>query len=222
MTHAAFEPEPLNLRSRLAVAVPTASIVSALYAHLGSDPHHLAAPHALPLDAMIPFVPASVWIYLPGYLLGFVLALLLVPNQRVLRAACMSLLSVNLLAAPVYYFHAVAGPRPPAPEGAGVTEAFVRWLYAFDPNYNTLPSLHVAQATLCAVIVSSVSPRVGRVSWGLAVAVWVSTLTLKQHWVVDVPGGLLLAAVGAMVYQAQLTVVPRVLPQVLSLLPVRR
>jgi membrane-associated phospholipid phosphatase len=70
----------------------------------------------------------------------------------------------------------------------------VRLTYSLDSPYNCFPSLHVANSFISALACYRV-----HLTLGLAAAVWASligasTLLTKQHYVVDVVAGVLMAA----------------------------
>lgn len=193
---------PLAQRLPLAAAVVLGSIGA--YFFSGIAPHVLHPAFATPLDSAVPFVPEAVWVYLPAYYGGFLVTLLVTRDRFAFRAAGTAFLTIMLLALPFFFLFPVAAPRPMAPSGPGWTDAFVRWLYENDPLVNTFPSLHVANAFLCAFLALQSSRRWG-VALGLnAVAVCASVLMLKQHWAVDIPGGMFLASLGAAAWKAHM------------------
>jgi membrane-associated phospholipid phosphatase len=67
---------------------------------------------------------------------------------------------------------------------------------SFDP-FVCLPSMHVALATLTAALSADVfrSPRAKFLNGSVAIAISISTLTLKEHYLLDVIAGVLFAAV---------------------------
>jgi membrane-associated phospholipid phosphatase len=73
-------------------------------------------------------------------------------------------------------------------------------LYGSDPPYNCFPSLHVAHSFVSAVTVHRVHRGVGRWAVVCASLVAVSTLFTKQHYVLDVIAGMLLAGVAYRVF----------------------
>jgi membrane-associated phospholipid phosphatase len=210
------ESSDLPLARRVAEAVVLGCITTVIYFGVGERMLPSPVPLAHAIDGEIPFVPATVWIYLPGYLGTFLITLWAVRDARQYRATLTAVGMLTLLALPFFAMFPVAAPRPPIPADVSLTAEMVRWLYTHDPNGNTFPSLHVANATLCAIVTTAANRRWGVLTWLLAAGVWVSVLTLKQHWVIDVPAGWALAAVGAATWRAQLLA-----PSVLAGLPSR-
>lgn len=193
----------LSYPRRLTEAVASTLVVCAVYFAAGNPAVPLQAPVAIPLDGAVPFRPESVWLYLPGYATAFLLTAWVIPEARRFRAALVAFGAMAVLALPFFLLLPIHGPRPAAPGDPGLTGEMVRWLFRTDPAVNTFPSLHVANATLCALLAARHHKGVGAVVWALAIGVFASVLLLKQHYVVDVPGGWVLAAVGYALWQAQ-------------------
>jgi membrane-associated phospholipid phosphatase len=76
----------------------------------------------------------------------------------------------------------------------------LRVIYSIDARYNCLPSLHVAQCFLAAFSCSVVHRGVGIVAIVWASFVALSTLYTKQHYVLDVITGILLACVAYAIF----------------------
>ncbi|HSU84087.1 MAG TPA: phosphatase PAP2 family protein, partial [Thermoanaerobaculia bacterium] len=85
-----------------------------------------------------------------------------------------------------------------------VGQGFVAWglrsLYSADPPYNCFPSLHVAHSFVSALACSRVHRGVGIAGVVCASLVGLSTLFTKQHYVLDVLAGILLASVAYAVF----------------------
>ena len=139
---------------------------------------------------------------MPGYWTLFVMATWVVRDPIRWRAGVLGLCSLTLAALPFFLLWPVAGPRPDAPLDPSWTSGLIRWLYANDPSVNTFPSLHVANSTYCALLVAANDRRWRWVAGAGALAVAVSVLTLKQHWLVDVPAGVLLGTAGFAAWRA--------------------
>ena len=143
-----------------------------------------------PWDAMIPFIPWTIAIY--GSFWGILLSAALVVRPQEYTRLLLALLATNYLcyvgfiALPAHY------PRPDVSQLEGLWGAWLRQTYEGDPPGNTFPSIHVA-----ATMVLSMRMRLQRggalwLIWGGLICA--STLTVKQHFIADVIGGLALAA----------------------------
>jgi membrane-associated phospholipid phosphatase len=84
-------------------------------------------------------------------------------------------------------------PRPVEVSGDDFATWSLRALYGADPPYNCFPSIHVAHSFVSALTIARVHRRLGVVTLVSAGLVALSTLYTKQHYVVDVIAGVLLA-----------------------------
>jgi membrane-associated phospholipid phosphatase len=180
-------------RSRLAVIMLLAYGLFAL-SYLSINLHSVGRPaHTLflPGEARIPFVPAFEYLYVLGYGLPL-LAVLRLPDARSLRRLLFSLTLTLVVAYATYLFFPVYFERPPLVVDSVAT--FLLWLEYHDPSYNHFPSLHVAVSWLIYLAV-----RDGCRWWGVLLAVVigiaVSTVFVKQHYLVDVGYGMVLSFV---------------------------
>lgn len=182
---------------RLAIAAGVA-----LFCHLGFfGLHHLNAAHAADgavywnletrLDAWIPFDARWIWLYL-SYYPGCFLAILAWPRLPLLRQVALGYV-IEFGVSVVSFALIPARMAQPAVTGDGWNEWAVRKLYEADPGFNIFPSLHVANALLVAAICARISPWLGRVTWVWALGICATTVLVKQHYVIDIFAGALLA-----------------------------
>lgn len=146
----------------------------------------------LPGEELLPFLPIFEYLYVLTY---FMPALLIATVRdyasfrRLARAYGLTL----LIAYTTYLLFPVYFERPHLE-----VSSFHTWLLSLeylDKSYNHFPSLHVALSWL-AVHASQGSSRRSRGSLGvLAVGISVSTVFVKQHYIVDVLYGCALALV---------------------------
>lgn len=151
-------------------------------------------------DAAIPFWPWTMTLYASLYLL-LPLAAVVVEGREFL----LSLLSLLVAAIVCCVIFMLAPADYPRPDLAQVSSPFWRgWMeaaYAGDGASNTFPSIHVAAATLLAVGLRG--HRFRALWWTWCVAIALSTLTVKQHFIADVVAGVAVAlAVRAAVVRA--------------------
>ncbi|MCC6335792.1 MAG: inositol phosphorylceramide synthase [Myxococcales bacterium] len=154
----------------------------------------LGTPRLLPmtaLDEAVPFLPATVFVYLSDYALAFVAFLSLQRRESVHRFLWVFMTCVAV-AGVIHWVYPTAYPRErfPIPDDAhALSRLGLSVLRYFDSPNSCLPSLHVATATGSAVLVYRERPRRSRwlVAWALLVVA--STLTAKQHYAVDLLAG---------------------------------
>lgn len=156
--------------------------------------HHYNLETAL--DGMIPFLPWTVSIYFGCYLFWIANYIL---SVRQGKEAAYRFLSADLLAKCICLFFFLVMPttntRPEVP-GNDIWAFLMRFLYFVDSADNLFPSIHCLTSWMCYIGIRgrknvAVSYRV--FSCLMALAVFVSTLTTKQHVLVDVLAGMLLA-----------------------------
>lgn len=150
----------------------------------------------LPFDAVIPFLPWTISIYLGCFLFWFFLYRLAarLPSQTADRFFC-----ANVFGKGISFIVFVLFPTTMSrPEVNGMTawDTFMRFLYWIDAPDNLFPSLHCMISWLCWVGIRG--NRQVPLPWRIAallmaVAVCLSTLTTRQHVLLDVAGGILLS-----------------------------
>jgi membrane-associated phospholipid phosphatase len=157
-----------------------------------------AATLGTPLDARIPFLPPAEFVYVSVFLFLF-LPVVQVRDLCVFRRAAIAFSVSNLLAIAIFWAFPVRMVRP---EGFPL-ETFPAWgvalNYWLDPPYNGFPSLHVSNAVFAGFLALRLDRPVGGVALGLAGAISVSTLLVKQHYLADVLAG---ALTGWLAYRA--------------------
>lgn len=146
------------------------------------------------LDAYVPFVPLFVFPYLLYYPWLLLPVFVLRTRESFFRA--LAAFAVMQVIAQTVYVLFPAQMNRPAVTQLGLSAALVRFVYRVDQGWNVFPSLHVAHALLVAILFF----RYGRVWTRLPVAlgsllICMSTVLIKQHYVIDIPAGVLLTSV---------------------------
>lgn len=149
------------------------------------------------LDRAIPLIPWTVCIYFGCYAFWALHYCLCAAVP--LRAR--RFFTADFIAKGVCFVFFVGLPTTmarPAVQGLNVWESLVRALYILDAPVNLFPSIHCLNSWLCwasARDIPAFSRGYKAFALCAAVAVCVSTLTLRQHVLLDVAGGILLAEV---------------------------
>lgn len=164
-------------------------------AALAETRHHYQFSTAL--DRAIPLIPWTVCIYFGCYAfwaLHYCLCAAVPTRAR-------RFFTADFIAKGVCFVFFVGLPTTmarPAVQGLNVWESLVRALYILDAPVNLFPSIHCLNSWLCwasARDIPAFSRGYKAFALCAAVAVCVSTLTLHQHVLLDVAGGILLAEV---------------------------
>lgn len=163
----------------------SASYLSINEFSVGRDAHVLF----LPGEARLPFLPIFEYLYVLTYFLPLFL-LVTIHDYAAFRRLAIAFVVTLAIAYTTYLLYPVYFERP----HLEVTSLHT-WLLSLsylDKPYNHFPSLHVALSWL--TVFTSQVPRSARIALAtVAAGISVSTLFVKQHYIVDVVYGFLLA-----------------------------
>ena len=175
----------------LCVGLGIADYVASLgYDYLNHGPNRLFL--RTPIDQALPVVPvfAVPYVSLEPFIYGS-LVLFLLFRARLFQSAVSSMIVTFLVSYVFFAFLQTYVDRPVLTANDPFTQ-MIRGVYAGDHPYNDFPSLHVATSTVIAIHWWRFSRR----SWPLIVwagLIALSTVMVKQHYVPDIAGGLVLA-----------------------------
>lgn len=154
---------------------------------------------ATPLDAWLPLVPEFIVFYMLGYL--FVLVpCLLVRDRTDFYAATVAFCLMLAVAFLLFRYLPVQMDKTYA-LGDDWFSRLAYFQQSKDTSYNNFPSLHVGLNVYAYALIAWQSRRIP--AWWLPwpVLIVISTLLVKQHLLVDVLGGVLLAYGGFVVFR---------------------
>jgi membrane-associated phospholipid phosphatase len=152
---------------------------------VGDGPFHRLD---LPIDHQIPYLPIFVFPYVLVYFTPALAAIFLRDRAELYRA----FLAFGLNAAicfPIFLLLPVELPREnPIPDS--LSGHLLAWVHRLDRPVNCFPSHHVSTAFTTFFAVRRQEPIWGGVFGVCAVMIAISTLFVKQHYLVDVPAGI--------------------------------
>jgi membrane-associated phospholipid phosphatase len=148
----------------------------------------------LPLDRILPLVAAWALIYGALYACLILLPLVVVQQPELIRRTVWAYITVWSVAYAAFLLYPTVAPRPVTVTGDGFAVWGLRVLYQVDPPYNCLPSIHVAHSFVSALACYRVHRALGLVTVACASLVAIATLLIKQHYIADAIGGMVLAA----------------------------
>lgn len=147
----------------------------------------------LPLDEIVPFGPAWVWVYLIPYILGPLAFGLMRPatfRWYIGRGVVLVVISLAIFA----IVPTRTAPRQTPDLGDGLTAKLYKDMVEIDePPANAAPSLHVSLTCLLAMALLRDFPRAWWLICPAVLLVWLATLLTRQHHIIDVASGAALA-----------------------------
>ena len=154
---------------------------------------------SIPWDARVPFWPPAISVYVLSYVFWVVNYVLI---ARESKAHCYRVLGgdwiAKVLCAPFFLLLPATIARPDA-SGSGLWLWITSIIYASDSPRNLFPSIHCLESWLCwrGLFGCKKAPMWYKAFSGVfAVLVCASTVLVKQHVLLDIPAGILLAEFG--------------------------
>lgn len=141
----------------------------------------------IPLDAKIPFIPIFVFFYLLLFILIFLPFTEKNEDELVLNYSIMTVMAFLffiLLPTTIY--------RPLAQDNS-ISSNSLNFVQSIDQPYNLFPSLHAALLTLSFMFLLKYKKPIVYYLLPLFILSLVSTLFIKQHYIIDLLAGVLLA-----------------------------
>lgn len=149
---------------------------------------------SLPIDRAFPFDHRWILVYAWVYVFIF-LPVFIVKERSSFVQVAKSYVIMNFTSVAIFLLMPAKYARPEVP----TQEEFLWWgtalNYILDKPVNCFPSLHVANAFFASMIAYHYRPRIGIIAWSLSATIGISTLYMKQHFLVDVLMGFALAFV---------------------------
>ncbi len=153
----------------------------------GRETHILA----LPFEDKIPFIPHFIIFYFSTYVLA-IFPYFFVKNIIDYRNTVLAYLVIIFISSIVYLIYPVETIRPDF-VADNIFLKMVATLYAIAKPYNLFPSMHVSLSTLATIACFRYNKRLGYFLIFWLVMIILSTLFVKQHYMVDLMAALVLA-----------------------------
>lgn len=154
---------------------------------------------AIPLDSRIPFIPAFVVVYVLAFAQWVITAVLAAREGKDFYfKASSSEIMAKLVAIPIFLVFPTIMVRPEI-QGGGVFDWMTRFIYACDVPDNLFPSLHCLESWVCLRLVCAMKKVPSWYKWANAafsLLVFASVVLVKQHLILDIPGGIVVAEIG--------------------------
>lgn len=149
-------------------------------------------PLEMPIDPLIPFVPSFVFAYFLYYP-WLLLPLFIARREHQLQYVIKAFLLMQVSAFLVFLAFPSRMVRPEVLPDS-VSGSALRLLYELDPAWNVFPSLHAGHSVLVAMVCWKYRRELLPAVAAGTTLIILSTVLIKQHYALDVVGGVLLAA----------------------------
>lgn len=154
----------------------------------------------LPIDYKIPYLEAFIIPYLlwfPFMAIAF-LGLFFFAKKEYAKMATFLITGMTLFLIISYIYPNGLNLRPAGFDHENVFTKLITTLYTGDTSTNVFPSLHVFNSIGAAIAFYRVGNKnnkkwMGIAAWILAILIILSTMFIKQHSVIDVIGGIVMA-----------------------------
>ena len=164
-------------------------------------------PHydfSLPVDGVIPFIPAFSVIYVLAYVQWVVGYILIARDSREL---CCRVISGEIMSKLICMALFLLVPTTMARAkivSDGFFDRIVGTIYRLDAADNLFPSIHCLESWVCfrgAMQMKNTKPWYRYFTLLFSLLVFASTVLIKQHVTVDIAGGILTAEIGQQIAQ---------------------
>lgn len=154
---------------------------------------------ALPLDARIPFLPGFVVVYLLAFAQWVICYVMIArENEKLCRYVCRGELIAKLCCLVAFVVYPTTILRPEI-TGSGIWDELTKFIYYMDAPNNLFPSIHCLESWTCFRGIMQIKRLPGWVAPVVLVfslLVFVSTVCLKQHVVVDMVAAVFVVELG--------------------------
>lgn len=173
--------------------------VATLLLYRLSNRTHFYEPQLLPftkVDAAMPFMPWTVWIYFTEYLF-FVYAYFFMKDLKLVTRYYFSYMAILFFSVTIFLLYPITFPRADYPAvGDSLSVIALNFLRNnLDTPTNCLPSLHVSSCFISSLCFwqENKAKSIFLCFWSCLVAI--ATMTTKQHYFVDVWTAILLVGI---------------------------
>jgi membrane-associated phospholipid phosphatase len=188
----------MTRENKYAVGWSMFAVAAAMY--LLANHFHIFPPRLLPMswvDLAVPFLPSTFWVYTSEYVF-FAVIYICSRDMNNLNKYFYSFLTLQLVSVAVFFVWPTTYPRGqfPLPEDLdALTYYAFSSLRQTDTPANCCPSLHVSSVYLSSFIYLDERKWLFPPFFIWATAIAASTLTTKQHYLIDVVAGFMMAVI---------------------------
>jgi membrane-associated phospholipid phosphatase len=154
-------------------------------------------PHYLPLTTIDQNIPFLAWTIYPYFaLIAMMYAPIFYKDKSNFYKALTAITIGVLINYLIFLLYPTTFPRPPQPEGELLHDIWYRWLISIDQPTNCFPSGHITSPFIAMHGLAKEHKKFRILIYVIFSMASISILTTKQHYAVDLLGGLGTAGLG--------------------------
>ncbi|KKP67170.1 MAG: PAP2 superfamily protein [Candidatus Roizmanbacteria bacterium GW2011_GWA2_35_19] len=140
-------------------------------------------------DDHIPFIPIFIIPYV-SYFLYIIATIFLLWNTKYIYVFFVSYIISYILAGLFWYFFP-NGVKRPIVQGSDIFSKLILLIYKHDEDTNGFPSAHIFATLICSYFLYLAIPTSLIIILTICLLITLSTVFVKQHYVLDILGGLI-------------------------------
>ncbi|MFA6081034.1 MAG: phosphatase PAP2 family protein [Patescibacteria group bacterium] len=141
------------------------------------------------IDDNIPLIPVFIIPYL-GYFIYIIATIIFLWNSSVINIFFVTYIISYIIAGFFWYF-IPNGVKRPVIKGKDIFSKLITLIYKYDDDTNGFPSAHIFGTLICSYFLSLVFPQQTILIWLVNFLICISTVFVKQHYVLDIVGGII-------------------------------
>ncbi|MFZ2026137.1 MAG: phosphatase PAP2 family protein [Microgenomates group bacterium] len=143
----------------------------------------------LKIDDSIPFLPVFIIPYI-SYFPYIIVTIISIWNTRYVYEFFASYI-ISYVVAGIFWYLVPNGVKRPTITGKDVFSRMTAYIFKHDDDTNGFPSAHVFATLICSYFLFLAFPAYFLFVLFMACAIIASTVLVKQHYVIDILGGIL-------------------------------
>lgn len=153
-----------------------------LYFPLNRQPSHFHFKSII--DSHLPLIPQSVWVYVSYYVLQS-LTIITLWSTAIFTTTMFILIISTLLSSFIWWLFPNGVQRPILQSTQTLSSKLLSHIYLKDQDSNGFPSSHISHSIICCYFLTCTFPKLSVPIYIWCVAICISTLTTKQHYLFD-------------------------------------
>ena len=140
-------------------------------------------------DDVIPFIPIFIIPYI-GYFFYVIMTIIYLWNTKYINSFFITYI-ISYIIAGLFWYFVPNGVKRPKIIKKDVFSRLTAFIHKYDDDTNGFPSAHIFASFICTYFLLIAYPEQFILIWSINLLISFSTVFVKQHYVLDILGGLI-------------------------------